>query len=73
MHLEAPSLPPCRPNSLCHLSLRYTDEVRKVIKSCYDEVWAALESRRDGLSAGIKALSERKEMLGEELVSLLLG
>lgn len=39
-----------------------------MIKSCYNEVWAELESRRDGLLAGIKALSEKKEMLGEELV-----
>lgn len=57
----------------CPSPPRYTDEVRKVIKSCYDEVWQALESRRDGLWAGIKALAEKKEMLGEELVSLNLS
>jgi hypothetical protein len=39
-----------------------------VIKSCYDEVWQALESRKDALWAGIKVLSEKKEMLGDELV-----
>jgi len=46
---------------------RYTDEVRRVIKSCYEEVWRMLEERRDALWAGIKELSEQREMLGEEL------
>lgn len=49
--------------------LRYTDEVRKITKQCYDEVWEALQTRKEALWAGIKALSEQKEMLGEELVS----
>lgn len=48
---------------------RYTDEVRKVIKQCYDEVWGVLHEHKDALWAGVKALSEQKEMLGEELVS----
>jgi ATP-dependent Zn protease len=51
------------------IARRYTDEVRKIIKSCYDEVWGVLEMRKDALWAGIKALSEQREMLGPELVS----
>ncbi|GAX79863.1 hypothetical protein CEUSTIGMA_g7303.t1 [Chlamydomonas eustigma] len=50
---------------------RYTDEVRRVIKTCYDEVWQALESRKDALWAGIQVLSEKKEMLGEELMEVI--
>eukprot|EP00955_Chlamydomonas_euryale_P025460 268481-Chlamydomonas_euryale.AAC.2 len=52
---------------------RYTDESRKILKQCYEEVWALLESRREALWAGIKALSDRREMLGEELVGGALG
>jgi len=46
---------------------RYTDEVRKVIKGCYEEVWAILEERKGALQAGVDALSEKREMLGYEL------
>ncbi|KAL6752417.1 hypothetical protein V8C86DRAFT_2755828 [Haematococcus lacustris] len=46
---------------------RYSDEVRKLIKTCYDEVWAMLELHRDALWAGVEALAERKELLGGEM------
>ncbi len=39
------------------------------MKECYEEVWEVLQTRKEALWAGIKALSEQKEMLGEELVS----
>ena len=33
---------------------RYTDEVRKVIKLCYEEVWTMLEEHKDALWGGIR-------------------
>lgn len=46
---------------------RYMDEVRKVVKACYEDVWTILQEHREALWAGIAALSEAKEMLGGEL------
>eukprot|EP00882_Tetradesmus_deserticola_P004282 GHRQ01004522.1.p1 GENE.GHRQ01004522.1~~GHRQ01004522.1.p1 ORF type:complete len:494 (+),score=216.16 GHRQ01004522.1:255-1736(+) len=46
---------------------RYMDEVRKVIKTCYEEVWTILQEHRGALWAGIATLSEAKELLGGEL------
>ncbi|EFJ47993.1 hypothetical protein VOLCADRAFT_104954 [Volvox carteri f. nagariensis] len=46
---------------------RYTDEVRRVIKSCSEDVLAILEERREAMWAGIKALADQKELLGPEL------
>eukprot|EP00879_Flechtneria_rotunda_P007956 GHRR01008335.1.p1 GENE.GHRR01008335.1~~GHRR01008335.1.p1 ORF type:complete len:622 (+),score=188.08 GHRR01008335.1:1715-3580(+) len=46
---------------------RYMDEVRKVIKGCYDDVWIILQEHREALWAGIAILSETKELLGYEL------
>ncbi|GLC38755.1 hypothetical protein PLESTM_000772200 [Pleodorina starrii] len=46
---------------------RYTDEVRRVLKSCSEDVLSILEENREAMWAGIKALSDRKELLGGEL------
>ncbi|KAG2425539.1 hypothetical protein HXX76_013583 [Chlamydomonas incerta] len=46
---------------------RYTDEVRRVLKSCSEDVLGILAERQEALWAGIKALSEHKELLGDEL------
>ncbi|GLI60691.1 hypothetical protein VaNZ11_002895 [Volvox africanus] len=46
---------------------RYTDEVRRVIKSCSEDVLAILEENKEAMWAGIKALADRKELLGPEL------
>jgi len=46
---------------------RYQDEVRRVLKSCYTEVWDILAEHRDALWAGIRTLADRKELLGAEL------
>ena len=46
---------------------RYTDEVRRVVKGCYEEVWSTLASHKDALWAGVAALAEHGEMLGAEL------
>ncbi|KAG2490077.1 hypothetical protein HYH03_011542 [Edaphochlamys debaryana] len=46
---------------------RYTDEVRRLIKSCSEDVMDILDERQEALWAGIKELAQRKELLGEEL------
>ena len=43
---------------------RYSDEVRRVVKECYEEVWGILLSRKDALWAGVGELREKKELLG---------
>ncbi|PNW70940.1 hypothetical protein CHLRE_17g739752v5 [Chlamydomonas reinhardtii] len=46
---------------------RYTDEVRRVLKGCSEDVLGILAERQEAMWAGIKALSDRKELLGSEL------
>ncbi len=38
---------------------RYTDQVRKVVKQCYEEAWAILTERKAALQAGVEALSDK--------------
>uniref|UniRef100_A0A7S3R134 AAA+ ATPase domain-containing protein n=1 Tax=Dunaliella tertiolecta TaxID=3047 RepID=A0A7S3R134_DUNTE len=46
---------------------RYTDEVRRVVKMCYEDVWAMLQEHKPALQATVDALSENGELLGGEL------
>jgi ATP-dependent metalloprotease FtsH len=46
---------------------RYGDEVARIVRECYDEVWELVQRRRRALWAGIEALAQRREMQGREL------
>ena len=55
---------------LCVLLHRYTDEVRRVVKMCYEDMWALLQEHKPALMATVNALSEHGELLGGELRDL---
>ncbi len=46
---------------------RYSDEVRRLLKGCSEEVLEILTSHREALDAGVQALASRKELLGSEV------
>ena len=46
---------------------RYRDEVARIVRECYDEVWDYMQRRKKALLAGVDALGARREMRGAEL------
>lgn len=51
--------------------LRYTDEVRRIVKSCYEEVWTIVEEHKEAIWAGTKILADQRDMLAEELQEVM--